>query len=307
MGDFVSEPRVFREQKAILGESLVWRAAGGEAGTPDLEGDLLWCDITSGILHISPYGGAVSGADDRHIELPAPLASFHLASIDGEPGFVVSLGDRVVLVSEAGVIVRELAGIRHAHTGLRLNEGKVDPAGRWVTGSMNLTTGEPDGAFYSVTSSGEQRVLCGGVGVGNGLEWSADGSLIYFTDTSVETVYVAPYSATGELGEVSVFLNDGPHDGLTRDAAGDFWAALYGKGVVVKYRANGDEVLRRELPAPNLTSVAFGGPGRSTLFVTSARENLTEQQLREHPLSGSVFALDTDSRGVPARSFTSNA
>lgn len=289
------EPAVFRRADAILGESLVVDAA---ADVPAL----YWCDITAGLIHRSPFDGAADGGDDTVVALPAPVASFHLAVVAGEPGFVVSLGDRVVLADRDGGILRELAAIEHAHPGLRLNEGKVDPAGRWVTGSMDLTRGEPDGAFYSVQPDGQMRVVAGGLGTANGLEWSHDGTRVYFTDTAATSIYTGTYSADGEVDEVEVFHHGDMNDGLTMDADGWLWSALYGDGVVVRYDPDGVERERHEFPAPNLTSVAFGG---STLYVTSARENLTEQQLQQHPLSGSVFSLETETTGRPARVFVS--
>jgi sugar lactone lactonase YvrE len=289
-------PTVFRDARAILGESLV---LDDSAAAPAM----LWCDISAGLLHRSPLEGDPAGADDTVVALPAPLASFHRAVIAGEPGYVASLGDRVVLAAPGGAIVRELAMIEHAHPGLRLNEGKVDPAGRWVTGSMDLTRGEPDGAFYSITPDGDVRVISGGLGTANGLEWSPDGSRIYFTDTGVETIYTGGYSAGGEIADVEVFHRGEMHDGLVMDAEGWLWSAVYGGGVVVRYDPQGVERERHEFPVPNLTSVAFAG---STLYVTSARENLTEEQLREHPLSGAVFALETQTTGRPARVFATS-
>src|ERR1700712_1360693 len=123
MGDFVSVPTVFRQAKAILGESLFFD--GGDA--------LYWCDITAGVVHRSPLDGAADGSADETFALPAPVASFHPALIGGvgeprdtaAPGFVVSLGDRIVLTDSTFTIVRELATVQHAHASLRLNEGKV--------------------------------------------------------------------------------------------------------------------------------------------------------------------------------------
>ena len=279
-------PRIFRDARAILAESIVWDPAGF----------VLWCDITSGLLYRCP----IDGMDDTVIELPPPLASF--APAIARSGYVASLGDRVVLADAVGGI-QILARIEHAHAGLRLNEGKCDPYGRWITGSMNLTTGEPDGALYSVTADGRVRVLRGGFGVANGFEWSLDDTEMFFTDTAVKTIYRAPYSETGELGNVKVFHCGEPHDGLTIDAEGFLWGGIYGGGRVVRYTPEGVEDVTVALPAPNITSVAFGGPGMSTLFVGSARENLTEEQLEAHPLSGAIFAIDTATHGRPARHF----
>jgi sugar lactone lactonase YvrE len=288
---------VFRHARAILGESLVWEPATAS---------VLWCDISAGLIHRSPLSGAADGSDDEVISLPGPVCSFHPARVSSGDGFVVSLKDRVVTTDAHGGRVTDVATIDHAHQGLRLNEGKVDPVGRWITGSMDLS-GEPDGAFYSVTSDGRVRTLLGGVGTANGIDWSADGTRIFFTDTGVGTVYAADYTAEGEIENPEPLLTGGPHDGLAIDDEGCLWGALYGEGRVVRYSGTGEELLSVELEVPNVTSVAFGGPGRTTLYVCSARENLTEEQLDAHPLSGSVFAIETSTRGREPYVFGSTA
>jgi sugar lactone lactonase YvrE len=282
-------PRVFRDAKAVLGESLVWHNS-----------TVYWADISLGLLHGSPIDGPDDGRLDAFLELPPPLASFAPAK---SGGFVVSLGDRVVRITLTGEITELLAPIEHVHAGLRLNEGKCDAAGRWVTGSINLTTGEPDGALYSISETEGPRVLRGGFGVANGFEWSFDDTEMFFTDTSVKTIYRAPYDERGELGEVKVFHTGESHDGLTIDAEGYLWSGIYGGGKVVRYTPDGIQDLVVELPAPNITSVAFGGDDMATLFVASARENLTEEQLLAHPLSGAIFAIDTSTQGRPVRMF----
>ncbi|WP_213814975.1 SMP-30/gluconolactonase/LRE family protein [Glaciihabitans sp. dw_435] len=283
-------PRVFRDARAILGESIVWSPGG----------DVLWCDITAGLLHRSPFAGADDGSADTVLSLPAPLASFAPATTGG---FVASLGDRIVRADDSGEVTT-LAPIEHVRDGLRLNEGKCDPFGRWITGSMNLTSDDPDGAIYSLADGDDAaRVLVGGFGVANGFEWSLNDDEMYFTDTSVETIYRAPYSASGVLGPVSVFHAGESHDGLTIDAEGYLWGGIYGGGRVIRYAPDGTQDLVVDLPAPNITSVAFGGPDMSTLFIASARENLDEEQLVDHPLSGAIFAIDTSTHGRPARTF----
>lgn len=287
---------VFRQGKAILGESLV-------AHTIDGKHAMLWCDITVGLIHRSVVGAQNDGSNDTTFALPGPVCSFHPAAVGDMDGFVVSLADRVVVTDSHGAIIKQLAQIEHAHPGMRLNEGKVDPAGRWITGSMDLTNKDPDGAFYSVSFGGDLRVLCGGITVANGVEWSLDGSRIFFTDTGTESIYTAAYSQDGEITDVEVFIHGGAHDGLTIDLDGNFWSAIYGGGRVIKYDSTGVELFSIDLPAPNVTSVAFGGADRSTLYVASARENLTEEQLEANPLSGSVFAIGTRTAGRPPNVF----
>ncbi|MET0990176.1 MAG: SMP-30/gluconolactonase/LRE family protein [Glaciihabitans sp.] len=277
------EPRLFRNQKATLGESLVWNP----------EGDMLWCDIAEGKLHRSPEIGNPFGMQDRAAILPAPLASFH-QTVDG--GYVVSLGDRVVLADSAGEVVRDLATIEHAVDGMRLNEGKVDPFGRWVTGSLD-PSGESHGVIYAIDPDGSVQVLVRGIGTANGFEWSRDGRTMYFSDTDVQTIYRADYSLDSELSNIEVVTVGHSHDGATMDAEGYLWTAIYGEGRVMRFSPDGKEDLSIALPAPNVTSVAFGGDDLSVLYVASARENMSPEELRSSPMSGAIFSIQTNTHG----------
>lgn len=283
------EARVFRDTRAILVESPFWRP-----------GELLWADISTGTVHVSPWEGAIDGSDDRVVAVEAPLGSFQ--PVD-RGGYVAALGDRLVLLDDSFAITRTLAPIEHVHAGLRMNEGKCDPFGRFVAGSMNLTTGEPDGALYRVDAEGTLETLLGGFGVANGFEWSDDGRTFYFTDTSASTVFRSDYGPGDELGEPEPFLVGHPFDGLALDVDGGFWTGANGDGTVLHWSAGGELLDEIAIPAPNVTGVAFGGPDRSTLFVGTAREKLEEQDLRDAPLSGGVFAVDTATRGRPVHAF----
>lgn len=280
--------RIFRDTRAVLAESPFWYG-----------GALHWTDIPGGLLHVSPADGAVDGSDDRVIEVTPPLASF--APAEGG-GWVLGLGDRVVLLGDDGREVRELARIRHPHAGMRLNEGKCDPTGRFVVGSMNMTTGAADGAWYRVGDDGA-TVLFGGFAISNGLEWSLDERTVYVTDTPAKTIYRAPWNPDGGPQELESFSTGAPSDGLVIDADGCFWNARYGQSCVARLDPDGREIGRVDLPAPNVTGLAFGGDDLSTLYIGTARENLDEAALRRWPHSGSVFAVDTATHGVPVRTY----
>lgn len=279
---------VFSDAGAVLAESIVW-----DPGTNELR----WVDITLGTLTTTDAHGTTTST----VQLPPPLASFQPRA---GGGFVAALGDSVVVTDAQGVVEREIARVEHATAGLRFNEGKCDPFGRFLVGSMNLTTGEPDGALYSIEPDGTTRLLRGGFGVTNGIEWSEDGTVMYVTDTSASTIYRGSYGPDGELGELEPFVVGSAHDGLVRDDEGCSWSAVYGGGRVERYGPDGSHLETVELPAPNVTSVAFGGPDMSTLFVASARENLTEEQLVAHPHSGAVLAVPTRVHGFPANTFS---
>ncbi|MCT9821405.1 SMP-30/gluconolactonase/LRE family protein [Microbacterium sp. W1N] len=284
--------RLFRQLPSILVESIFWDARTAEVA---------WLDITAGTFHRARLDGAVDGSDDRVVRLPPPASAVQPAR---GGGFVAALKDRVVLLDADGALVREVARTPHAHGGIRNNEGKVDPFGRFVVGAMHVTGDAPDAALYAIDVDGGVEVLRGGFGVANGFEWSPAGDVMYVTDTSTSTVYRGAYRDGPEpLGDLEPFLTGLNSDGLARGSGGEFWNGVYGGGEVVRWNADGTLAERHPLPAPQVTSVAFGGPDLATLFVGTARENLTEAQLADHPLSGSIFVLDVDAVGAPPHVF----
>lgn len=288
----ISEPRVFRRLRSILVESIFWDARTDE---------LCWVDITAGTFHRARLDGAEDGSDDRVVELPPPCSAVQPA-VGG--GFVAALKDAIVLLDADGRIERELARVTHSHGGIRFNEGKADPFGRFLVGAMDVTSEEPDAALYAFSADGEVETLRGGFAITNGMEWNDDGREMLVTDTAVQTVYRAPYGPGPQpLGELEPFLRGRMSDGLVRDTAGGFWNGIYGDGEVVHWTADGEVAASVALPAPNATSVAFGGPGLGTLFVGTARENLDEQALERAPLSGSIFAVELGATGRPVHVF----
>ncbi|PPF40032.1 SMP-30/gluconolactonase/LRE family protein [Pseudoclavibacter sp. AY1H1] len=291
-----SEPTVFRELRSVLVESIWWDARTSE---------LAWVDITMGTFHRARLDGARDGSDDRVSALPAPVSAVQPAA---GGGFVASLQDRIVVLGPDGELQKTIASVVHSHGGIRFNEGKVDPFGRFVVGSMNTTSPAADGALYTFDADGTVRLLLGGFHTTNGLEWSDSGDTIFVTDTSTQTVYRASYGpGPDDLGELEPFIHGRNSDGLARDVDGSFWNGIYGAGRVAHWDASASPLGDLTLPAPNVTSVAFGGDGLSTLFVGTARENLTESDLVDAPLSGSIFAIEGVGHGRPANVFGASA
>lgn len=282
----------FRTAQAILPESLYWDAALGA---------LCWVDITRGTLHVSPLGGAVDGSDDTVVTLPPPVSAVQ-PRVGG--GFIVAGDrDRVLLLDAAGAVERELATLPLRGEGLRVNEGKVDPFGRFVIGGMVVVGDDPVAEVYRVAADGSIETLASGFGTTNGFEWSDDGSTMFLTDTDVSTVFRATYAETGPLGELVPHLVGRPSDGLVRDADGSFWNALYGEGVAVRWTPDGTVDRTVELPAPNVTGITIGGPDLRTLFVGTARENMSEEDLEAKPGSGDIFTVRLDVPGRPVHAF----
>ncbi len=187
---------------------------------------------------------------------------------------------------------------------VRMNEGGCDPDGRFYCGSMAYDKHDGAGSLYRLDPDGTTTVVLGGVTISNGLEWSPDGSRAYYNDTPTGQVDVFDYERDAGLTArrrfVAIPADVGHPDGLTVDAEGGVWVALYGGGVVHRYAPDGslDEVV--EVPARNVTACTLGGADLDQLFVTTSREGLEDD---EDPLAGSLFRAAVGVRGRPVRDF----
>jgi sugar lactone lactonase YvrE len=156
------------------------------------------------------------------------------------------------------------------------------------------------GGLYRLGEDLVARRLAGRVTAGNGLDWSPDASVLYFVDSGDYLVWAFDFDARdGSVSRKRVFASvaepDGLPDGLTVDAAGGVWVALYGGGRLHRYAPDG--LLTEVIPTPVRypTSCAFAGPGLDTLVVTSAyariedagepRRNSTVRSWRQRPAS----------------------
>ena len=190
----------------------------------------------------------------------------------------------------------------------RMNDGKCDPAGRFWFASMDDQCQQPSGSLWCMELDGTITKKEEGVIVGNGMGWSPDGSRMYFTDSENRIIYIYPYDLEqGLLGERETFAvvdqEAGVPDGLAVDAEGYIWSAHWDGWRITRYSPEGkvDRVVK--MPVPRPTSVAFGGPDLDLLFVTSASHQLTEIQLAESPLSGSLFAFKPGVSGQPVMAY----
>jgi sugar lactone lactonase YvrE len=177
--------------------------------------------------------------------------------------------------------------------GRRLNDGKVDPAGRFVVGSLRHLTSSGREVLLRI---GRQGVVTidDDVSLSNGLAWSVDGGLFYNVDSLARRIWVRSYDA--EAGRTSgrrifVEMREGLPDGICIDAEDHVWVAVWGRGEVLRFSPAGDLVGRVSVPCPNVTSVAFIGEERDTLIITSASNDLSTQQRRDFPLAGGLFEL----------------
>lgn len=204
----------------------------------------------------------------------------------------------------AGGTTTPLAEITHPAERMRLNDGHVDRAGRFVVGSMVLGRREPLGVLYQLDARGQVREIDHGVIVSNTTAFSPDGQWMYFSDSHARQVWRYPYDTrTGAVGPRQVFidtaaLKSGP-DGATVDADGGLWVALVETGQLARFTPQGQLDRLIDLPVPYVTCPCIGGPGLDTVYLTSISD--TGNALRtDHPDAGALFAIHgTGVRGLP--------
>ena len=265
---------------AVLGEGPRWDPARRR---------LLWVDLERRELHVfDPATG-----EDRHTVLDDRVG----VGVPTESGAVlVALATRLALLEPGDGSLRDLVAIPHGRGDMRLNDGVCDPAGRFWVGSTALDFEPEAGALYRYAEGELDRVL-DRVTISNGIGWSPDGRLMYYVDSPTYRVDVFDFdSATGEPGGRRPFVvlprGSGVPDGLAVDDDGCVWLALYGRGLVHRYGVDGvlDGVL--ELPVTKVTACCFGADDGRSLFITTASQELSPEELARQPLAGSLFVAN---------------
>jgi sugar lactone lactonase YvrE len=270
-----------------LAEGPVWDAARGL---------LRWVDILPGHVHaLDPTAGAHTWFDAGD-----PVGTVGLTR---GGGLVLALVDGFALADHDGQHLRRVPGFAVDRTVVRFNDGKPDPWGNFCAGTMAWQEeGGPPCSLYRLSPDGEVTELFGEVGLSNGLDWSDDRRVFYFADSpsgGVDVFDTDPGSGTLSGRRRFVSVSAGLPDGLTLDAEGCLWLAVWGSGELRRYTPDGilDSVVR--LPVSQVTSAAFGGTDLGTLYITTARENFTPADLREQPHAGDIFACTPGTPGRP--------
>jgi len=188
----------------------------------------------------------------------------------------------------------------------RFNDGRCDRQGRFWAGTMSDVRRDPVGTLYRLDANLACTPLRNAIIIPNSLAWSPDGRTMYFADTNRHTIWAWDYDpATGAATRERVFADTGAGrpDGSCVDADGCLWNAEYGAARIVRYTPGGKVDRTIGLPVDNPTCCCFGGPGLDELYITSARQRLSAEDLARQPLAGSVFALRPGVRGLPEARF----
>ncbi len=282
-----NSPELLIDAKNMLGEGPLW--------CPRTRA-LWWIDVQRPTL----FRWSHSTAETRSWPLPKPPGTFALLE-DG--GLFIVFRSRFALLAHPDAELEWLDSPRLSLGDERFNDGKVDRLGRLWVGTMDRTLSRPIGRLYRLGPDGSVVVVDSGFTLSNGIGWSPDDRVLYFAETRDRRIHRYDFDLeTGAVSDRSVLveLPEGPGgpDGLTVDAAGFVWCALFERGCVNRYSPSG--TLDRSIPLPvsRPTSCAIGGPDMRTLFVTTARYGLSESALEAEPGAGGVYRIDLEEHGV---------
>ncbi|UVK48136.1 SMP-30/gluconolactonase/LRE family protein (plasmid) [Mesorhizobium sp. AR07] len=272
----------------LLGEGCTWSAA---------DQSLWWTDIEA--KSVFRWDDNSRAATVR--QLPN-RAAFVFPRARG--GFVLGFPKSVVVTDSNFTNFVQVAEIEPHLPQTRVNDAKIDPYGGIVLGTYNEQSREPVGSVYRIAPNGDIVTLFSGVSAANGLEFSPDGQIMYFTDTADGTIRcfaVAPQFAG--LAEIRPLagpnIAPGSPDGATVDIEGGYWSARLRGGCVVRIDRNGRLTDRVDMPSMAPTCVALGGEDLRTLFITSRRTRQSSEELLRFPESGNLFRVQVGQAGRP--------
>ncbi|HPR34053.1 MAG TPA: SMP-30/gluconolactonase/LRE family protein [Anaerolineaceae bacterium] len=269
----------------VLGECPLWDSN---------RQTLFWIDIELGLLH----------------EFQPETLDLKVHQIGQKLGCIaLTETDRLLLATEFGFAFYKpgdpppvnFLDVIPQGIGSMFNDGKVSPAGEFWAGSKG-----PRGTskLYRISNNLSCSIILENISISNGIGWSLDSKYFYHTDSLDHSVY--RYTLKGkELTNKEVFYSPprGTPDGLTIDADGNLWTAIWDGGRVVQLSPEAKELAQILLPVSRPTSVTFCGTDLRTLYITSASVDLPEKEKSAQPFAGALFSFRTQVAGLPSQRF----
>lgn len=281
------------DSQATLGEGPIWSAR---------EQCLYWVDIEAGRLHTF----------DPHVQVDrvAELGEMIGTVVPRRSGGVMLAMHHGFAAYDPHTATLTRWSDPEAHLPRnRFNDGKCDPAGRFWAGTLSLDRQPNAASLYCLEADGRVRTMLQGVTNSNGIAWSLDSTAMYYIDTPTLRVMQFDYDlVSGQIENprtaITIPTGDGKPDGMTIDADGMLWIALWGGGCVGRWNPRTGECLAcLDVPARQVTACAFGGPDLTDLYITTARIGLSEADVAAQPLAGGLFRARPGVAGVTAFEF----
>jgi len=283
---------VVHDAPMLVGESAIWH---------EVESALYWVDI-EGLTVNRLHAASGKFSSWKMGSNPSALA------IDDNNVLVVATRNGLIRLNTTDGAETPIAAAPYDPSKVRFNDGRVDPAGRFWIGTMYEPRDQPAAEMYVLDRDKLRCAWRGGMTNSNGLAWSLDGRTMFHADTTTHRVDCYDFDvATGEQSNrrtIVTFPTDktapdygGRPDGATIDAEGMYWVAMFEGGRVLRIAPNGEIVRELKLPVRCPTSVCFGGPDLRTLYITSASQGRSSEEIAQYPLTGKVLAIRLDMAG----------
>lgn len=282
------------EHTCLLGEGPVW---------DDVENIICWIDILNGEIHqFFPQQKVHS-----KIVVHEMIGSFALCN---NGNFIAALQNGFTFIDRKTGVINKITDPEVHLPGNRFNEGKCDPAGRFWAGTMSLIESPHAGSVYMLNENLIITKKIEQVSISNGMAWSKDCRTFYYIDTPAYTVVAYDYdNITGQISNKKIVIRvpetEGYPDGMSIDTEGMLWIAHWDGWQVARWDpATGKKIYAIKIPVAKVTSCTFGGNGLNDLYITTAKVGLTETELKDQPLAGSIFVVkDCGFTGMPATKF----
>lgn len=294
----ILEARLILNARAALGEGAIWH---------NKEACLYWVDIEKKCLH--------RFAPQLAQNEVFPLQQFVSTVVPKQSGgLLLALQDGIFDCSFSEKQLRRRAFFPDFSENLRFNDGKCDAQGRLWVGTMDLAGKTASGALYRFAANETEPLgifskMLGNLRIPNGIAWSADGKKMYHTDTPTQKIM--GYDFDPERGEitnptVAIEVPDeaGVPDGMSIDVEDKLWVAHWGGSAVIRWDPQTGKMMEKiNVPAPQVTSCAFGDDDLRSLYITTARTGLSENAQQKFPRSGGLFKARVAVAGQPANPF----
>lgn len=284
----MENPKVVCDGIDLLGEGPLWHPK---------ENCLYWVDIVAANLHRLD----TRSKSKQTFKMPSAIGSIGWRA---KGGLIAALSDRFVSIDTKAGMVQTIALPLPPQHQVMFNDGKCDRQGRFWAGTKDVAEKDPHGALYRLDREGEATEMIKGFTVSNGIAWNLDNSCMYICDSPARQIYQYEFDPEeGRLGRFRIFAQvpeeEGFPDGLTVDSEGYIWSCHWDGWQITRYTPTGGVDSIIPMPIPRPTSCCFGGPELKTLYVTSASVGLSAAALVDAPLSGQLFALEVDVKGLP--------
>ena len=285
----MNQPELFYKDRATIAETPLWS---------EKENALYWVDIRA---------PAIKRYNPRTKEFKKWTAPGDIGAINWAKG-----GRLICAVRQGWFLFDPKTGqfdlVANPEPGkphLRMNDSKVDRAGRLWSGSMKDPDFAPQGSLFRLDPDRSFKCFIqGGITIPNALCFSPDDKTMYFADSPTRRIMAYEFDkARGEIANPRLFAelppNQGVPDGATVDSEGFVWSAHMMGGRLTRYDPTGKIERVVQCPTARIASCALGGPGWKTLYIATGTNNMTAEQLASDPLAGSILAMEAPAAGIP--------